>query len=59
MSAPCPGAGRLAALGDPARLAIVDELSVSDRMPSELQASLALPSNLLAPPPRRAGAGRG
>lgn len=41
-------AGRLAALGDPARLAIVDELSVSDRMPSELQASLALPSNLLA-----------
>ncbi len=41
-------AERHAALGDPARLAIVDELFVSDRMPSELQSLVALPSNLLA-----------
>ncbi|MPY94303.1 MAG: helix-turn-helix domain-containing protein [Acidimicrobiia bacterium] len=41
-------ADRHAALGDPVRLAIVDELVVSDRMPSELQALVELPSNLLA-----------
>ncbi|MPY92778.1 MAG: helix-turn-helix domain-containing protein [Acidimicrobiia bacterium] len=41
-------AQRHAALGDPARLAIVDELSVSDRTPSELQALVELPSNLVA-----------
>ena len=39
---------RHAALGDPLRLVIVDELVVSDRMPSELQALVELPSNLLA-----------
>jgi protein-tyrosine-phosphatase/DNA-binding HxlR family transcriptional regulator len=37
-----------AALGEPARLAIVDELTVSDRSPSELGERLGLPSNLLA-----------
>jgi protein-tyrosine-phosphatase/DNA-binding MarR family transcriptional regulator len=37
-----------AALADPTRLAIVDELSVSDRAPSELAAHLHLPGNLLA-----------
>lgn len=41
-------AARHAALSDPLRLAIVDELSVSDRAPSELLATLDLPSNLLA-----------
>jgi protein-tyrosine-phosphatase len=41
-------AERHAALGDPVRLAIVDELCVSDRMPSELQVLVELPSNLLA-----------
>lgn len=41
-------AARLAALGDPWRLAIVDELVSSDRSPSELATRLALPSNLLA-----------
>jgi protein-tyrosine-phosphatase/DNA-binding transcriptional ArsR family regulator len=41
-------AGRHAALGDPIRLAIADELAVSDRAPIELQAMLDLPSNLLA-----------
>jgi protein-tyrosine-phosphatase len=41
-------AERHAALGDPVRLAIVDELFVSDRMPSELQALVELPSNLVA-----------
>lgn len=41
-------AARHQALGDPTRLAIVDELRTSDRMPSELQARLGLPSNLLA-----------
>lgn len=41
-------AERHAALGDPARLAIVDELLVSDRTPSELQAVVDLSSNLLA-----------
>jgi protein-tyrosine-phosphatase len=39
---------RHAALGDPARLAIVDELCTSDRTPSELQALVELSSNLLA-----------
>jgi len=37
-----------AALGDPHRLAIVDELVLSDRAPSELAAMLGLDSNLLA-----------
>lgn len=37
-----------AALGDPARLAITDELAVSDRSPKELAERLAIPSNLLA-----------
>ena len=37
-----------AALGDPTRLAIVDELSLSDRAPSELAAQLELAGNLLA-----------
>ena len=36
------------ALADPHRLAIVDELGISDRSPSELAASLGLASNLLA-----------
>jgi protein-tyrosine-phosphatase len=37
-----------AALGDPARLAIVDELAVSDRAPVELRRLVGLESNLLA-----------
>lgn len=37
-----------AALGDPTRLAIVDELTVSDRAPVELRHALGLESNLLA-----------
>lgn len=37
-----------AALADPTRLAIVDELSLSDRAPSELAAQLGLAGNLLA-----------
>lgn len=37
-----------AALGDPVRLSIVDELMVSDRAPVELQALTGLESNLLA-----------
>jgi protein-tyrosine-phosphatase/DNA-binding transcriptional ArsR family regulator len=37
-----------AALSDPARLAIVDALVLGDASPSELQAALDLPSNLLA-----------
>ena len=41
-------AARHAALGDPTRLAIVDDLAVSDRAPIELAASFDLPSNLLA-----------
>src|SRR4029453_5879050 len=39
------------ALADPYRLEIVDELAMSDRSPSELSASLAIGSNLLAHPP--------
>ena len=39
---------RHAALGDPVRLAIVDELSVSDRAPVELRRQFGLESNLLA-----------
>ncbi|MEO5898683.1 MAG: ArsR family transcriptional regulator [Ilumatobacteraceae bacterium] len=35
-------------MGDPARLAIVDELALSDRASSELQTMTGLPSNLLA-----------
>jgi protein-tyrosine-phosphatase len=41
-------AQRHAALGDPNRLAIVDELATSDRAPVELQRLTGLPSNLLA-----------
>lgn len=41
-------AARHAALGDAARLAIVDELSVSDRAPIELRRRLGMESNLLA-----------
>lgn len=37
-----------AALGDPARLRIVDHLLLGDASPSELAAMLAMPSNLLA-----------
>jgi len=37
-----------AALGDARRLAIVEHLTPSDRTPHELQAILAMPSNLLA-----------
>lgn len=41
-------ADRHAALGDPARLSIVDELFVSDRSPVELRRRLGMESNLLA-----------
>jgi protein-tyrosine-phosphatase/DNA-binding transcriptional ArsR family regulator len=41
-------AQRHAALGDPTRLAIVDELAASDRAPVELQRLTGVPSNLLA-----------
>lgn len=41
-------ARRHTALGDPARLAIVDELTVSDRAPIELREMLDIPGNLLA-----------
>lgn len=41
-------AARHAALGDPTRLRIVDELVVSDRAPSELARLVGLSSNLLA-----------
>ncbi len=37
-----------AALGEPVRLAVVDELVVSDRSPTELAHRFGLPSNLLA-----------
>src|ERR1035441_4155623 len=41
-------ARRYAALGDPIRLAIVDELTSTDRSPSELAAIVDIDSNLLA-----------
>jgi protein-tyrosine-phosphatase/DNA-binding transcriptional ArsR family regulator len=41
-------AQRHAALGDPTRLAIVDELATSDRAPVELQRLTGISSNLLA-----------
>ena len=41
-------AARHAALGDPVRLAIVDELAVSDRAPVELRRLVGIESNLLA-----------
>lgn len=41
-------AARHAALGDPVRLAIVDELALSDRAPIELRQLVGLESNLLA-----------
>ena len=37
-----------AALGDPARLAVVDALLLGDRSPSELGEALGMPSNLVA-----------
>lgn len=39
---------RHAALGDPTRLAIIDELTVSDRSPVELRRLIGVESNLLA-----------
>ena len=41
-------AARHAALGDPVRLAILDELAVSDRAPVELRMLVGIESNLLA-----------
>jgi len=41
-------AAQYAALGEPARLAIVESLTVSDRSPSDLARDLGLRSNLLA-----------
>ncbi len=41
-------AARHAALGDPVRLAIVDELATSDRSPVELRRLVGIESNLLA-----------
>jgi protein-tyrosine-phosphatase len=41
-------AGVHAALGEPVRLAIVDDLAASDRSPTELAARFSLPTNLLA-----------
>ena len=41
-------ARRHTALGEPARLAIIDELTVSDRAPIELREMLDIPGNLLA-----------
>ncbi len=41
-------AARHAALADPARLSIVDLLSLSDLSPTEIQHALDVPSNLLA-----------
>lgn len=41
-------AAKHAALSDPARLLIIDTLSLGDASPSELQAALDMPSNLLA-----------
>lgn len=41
-------AARHAALGDPTRLAIADELALSDRAPVELRRLLGVESNLLA-----------
>lgn len=41
-------AARHAALADPARLAVVDRLSLSDLSPTELRQALGLTSNLLA-----------
>jgi protein-tyrosine-phosphatase len=37
-----------AALGEPVRLAIVEDLTVSDRSPTELAARFSVPNNLLA-----------
>jgi protein-tyrosine-phosphatase len=37
-----------AALGEPIRLAIIDELALTDRSPTELAQRFALPTNLLA-----------
>lgn len=41
-------AAKFAAIGDPTRLRIVEELRTGDAMPSELSARLGIPSNLLA-----------
>jgi ArsR family transcriptional regulator, arsenate/arsenite/antimonite-responsive transcriptional repressor / arsenate reductase (thioredoxin) len=48
VDAVAPRARRHAALGDPTRLAIVDELAASDRAPVELQRLAGIASNLLA-----------
>lgn len=48
MISPSVRASRHAALGDPVRLAIVDELSLADRAPVELRRLLGVESNLLA-----------
>ena len=37
-----------AALGDPGRLAIVDQLSLGDRSPGEIAAAMNMPTNLVA-----------
>jgi hypothetical protein len=42
-----PGPAGARALGDPARLAVVDALTVRDAAPSELGASLEMPPNLV------------
>src|SRR5262249_62041950 len=39
-----------AALGEPARLAILDTLLLGDASPGEIGHTLGLPSNLIAPP---------
>lgn len=41
-------AARYAALGDPVRLRVVDLLTLGDLSPTELQARLGIPSNLMA-----------
>ncbi len=43
-----PRAAVHAALGEPVRLAIVDDLALSDRSPKELAARFSMPTNLLA-----------
>lgn len=48
MSSTLARAAAHAALGDPVRLAIVDELTMTDRAPSELRTTLDIESNLLA-----------
>ena len=47
-----------AALGEPSRLAIVDQLAASDRSPQELQEARRCAVEPVGPPPRRARGGR-